>query len=52
MPQTTVPLYPDSYPAVIPDERKEQCDERGCIRNVHYPTLTVYQPEKPNGSAA
>lgn len=49
MPQTTVPLYPDSYPAVIPDERKEQCDERGCIRNVHYPTLTVYQPEKPNG---
>ncbi len=49
MNKTVVPLYPQEYPQVIPDDKKEVVDEGGRIRYVHYPTLTVYLPEKPAG---
>ena len=43
---TTVPLYPETYPATIPADKQERAvDNFGCIFNVHYPTLDVYLPE-------
>ena len=43
---TTVPLYPQTYPASIPADKQERAaDNNGCIFNVHYPTLDVYLPE-------
>lgn len=40
-----VPLYPATYPAVIPAEKQEKAvNNVGFINNIHYPTLDVYLP--------
>lgn len=40
-----VPLYPEAFPQQIPaDQQEKAVNDRGCINNIHYPTLTVYRP--------
>ena len=46
MAQAVLPLYPDSYPKVIPAEKQEQVNELGHVQNIHYPRLITYLPEK------
>ncbi len=50
MAQTVVPLYPQDYPSVVPPEKQEEVTPDGHVKNIHYPTLIAYLPEKPKAT--
>src|SRR5262245_6141531 len=49
-----IPLWPDGAPGFEARRTEPEQVERGSIRNIHNPTLTVFLPakEKANGAAA
>lgn len=52
--QTPATRVIELWPEGVPGLREDASDERmvdGRIFNIHRPTLTVYAPEKPNGTA-
>jgi acetyl esterase/lipase len=46
-----IDLWPEGVPGLKPDGGPEKDDGAGRFSNIHHPTLTVYAPEKPNGTA-
>lgn len=53
--QVIIPIYADSIPNSIPspDEEITESDNDGVVRvsNIQKPTLEIFQPKKPNGTA-
>jgi len=45
-----VPLWPTGTKGIDPSISEATVFDV-CINNIHYPTLTVFRPEKPNGTA-
>lgn len=48
---TVIDLWPEGVPGLKPDATPEKDDGTGRYTNIHHPTLTVFAPEKPNGTA-
>src|SRR3954470_10350316 len=46
-----IDLWPEGVPDLKADAGPEKDDGQGRFTNVHHPTLTVFAPEKPNGTA-
>jgi acetyl esterase/lipase len=45
-----IPLWPEGVPGLKADAAEERIVD-GRVVGVHYPSLTMYAPEKPNGTA-
>jgi acetyl esterase/lipase len=45
-----IPLWPEGVPGLKPDAAEERIVD-GRVVGVHYPSLTMYAPDKPNGTA-
>ncbi len=48
---TAIDLWPEGVPDLKPDAGPEKNDGAGRFTNIHHPTLTVFAPEHPNGTA-
>lgn len=46
-----VDLWPEGVPDLKPDAGPEKNDGAGRFTNIHHPTLTIFAPEHPNGTA-
>jgi acetyl esterase/lipase len=46
-----IDLWPEGVPDLKADAGPEKDDGTGRFTNIHHPTLTVFAPEKPNGTA-
>ncbi len=46
-----VALWPEGVPGLKLDATPEKDDGAGRFSNIHHPTLTVYAPSRPNGTA-
>ncbi len=46
-----IELWPEGVPDLKPDASPEKDDGAGHFTNIHHPTLTVFAPAKPNGTA-
>jgi acetyl esterase/lipase len=46
-----IDLWPEGVPDLKADGGPEKDDGTGRITNIHHPTLTVFAPEKPHGTA-
>jgi acetyl esterase/lipase len=46
-----IDLWPEGVPDLKPDAGPEKDVGGGRYTNIHHPTLTVFAPEKPNGTA-
>lgn len=46
-----IPLWPEGVPDLKPDAAPEKDVGGGRFVGIHYPSLTVYAPAKPNGTA-
>ena len=46
-----IDLWPEGVPDLKPGAGPEKDDGSGRFMNIHHPTLTVFAPEHPNGTA-
>jgi acetyl esterase/lipase len=46
-----IPLWPEGVPGLKPGAGPEKDDGAGRFTNIHFPSLVVYAPEKPAGTA-
>lgn len=46
-----IELWPEGVPDLKADATPEKDDGNGRFTNIHHPSLTVFAPEKPNGTA-
>ena len=46
-----IDLWPEGVPDLKPNGGPEKDDGAGRFTNIHHPTLTMFAPEKPNGTA-
>jgi acetyl esterase/lipase len=44
-------LWPEGVPGLKPDAGPEKDDGQGRFSNIHHPSLTLYAPENPHGTA-
>ena len=50
-PPRVIDLWPEGVPDLNADAGPERDDGTGRFTNIHHPTLTLFAPEKPNGTA-
>ena len=50
-PPRVIDLWPEGVPDLKADAGPERDDGAGRFTNIHHPTLTLFAPEKPNGTA-